>query len=393
MRTSTLIILSLGTLFAFTGCDLDDETDDARLDPDEAVAFRCGGTGCTQSPHVGTFNISNLSEDTTAVTSPDGTTSVQWTGLTKNGLPYAQLRVTDGARCEVSPTTAALGWQSCVGTVIDLSIAQGGQVTTAKMEIQDEMIDSSGALPVYKYRIKANLDPLTGQTSPKFQYDICPAGGEDGTRRVVMLPDVQATWVVTNFDDGLAELIPSTSARFTLACDGYAEAKGYTRGKVLPNTGGARNYGVADYNGFTHAMRALFRKQGTTSEYSALTEHGTPVRLKDLKNDPPLFDELDQTPPIIGFGVYLLESVYNGDVAVQSGRKGATCKKPYVDFPCSGNGEIEYPDGVHRRPEYSPPMTVIPGWSDLPDCDTIHLNAFGAVGVYGWYQGQCLPPE
>jgi hypothetical protein len=228
--------------------------------------------------------------------------------------------------------------------------------------------------------------------SLKFPYEVCPAGGEDNTRSVVMLPDVQATWVVTSFDDGLAELVASTASKFSLACDGYAEAKGYVRGKVLPNTGGARNYGVANYNGFTHAMRALFRKLGTTDQYDALTEHGTVVRLKDLKNSPPLFNELTQTPPAIGYGHYLLESVYNGDAALQSGRKGATCKKAYVDFPCSGAGETEFPDGIHRRPEFSPPMTDIPGWSELPDCDMVHLNTFGAVGVYEWYQGQCLPP-
>jgi hypothetical protein len=281
-----------------------------------------------------------------------------------------------------------------VSTIIDLKITEGGLVKNAKIEIVDETIDSSGPLTVYKYDIKADLDPLTNAQGKDIEFPICPAGGDDGTRRVVMLPDVLSTWIVTDDDDGFAELVASTSTRFTLACDGYAEAKGYVRGRVLPNTGGARNYGVANYNGFTHAMRALLRKQDSP-RYSSLTQHGTPVTILDLKNNPPLFNELSNSPPAIGYGVYLLESAYNGDPAAQGGRRGATCKMPYANLPCSGANQLAFPNGIHRRPEYSPPISVVAGWSALPECDMDYLDDYGSVGVFKWFQGQCssLPSE
>lgn len=394
MRASTLAtltMLSFGSLLAFTGCDPEDDAshdDGAFVDEDENVSFRCIGVGCVQSPFLGTFDISNLSELVgVAPPSPNNMINVRWTALSKAGVPYAELRVTDLARCETRQSTTA-PWVSCVGLVIDLKVHRGLTVTTGAVRIESESVDNTGALAVYKYDVKGNLNPLNNVKSEKFEYPVCPLG-DDSARTLVMLPDVQTTYVVTDNDDGLGELTTSTNSRFTLACTGYAMAKGYTRSKVLPVTGGARSYGLSNYNAFTHAMRALYREHGTTNQYMALTEHGTSISIKDLANDPPLFDELTGTPPIIGYGTYLLESVYNASNARQNGRKGATCKRPYEDFPCVSPSGLEFPSGVHRRPEYSPPMTVIEGWSSLPDCDTNDLGDFGTIGVYMWYEGQC----
>jgi hypothetical protein len=384
MRASILTLVSLGTLLAFTGCDVD--TDDALQGGDD-VSFRCL-SGCFQSPHVGLFDISNMNETkNSTATSADGALTVRWTNIVKNNITYLELRVTDLAKCEVRQSNTA-NWEGCEGAYIDLLITRGSLTTAAKIEVESLATDSSGALNVYKYIVKGNLDPVDGSLETHTIHEVCPEGG-DGTRAVVMLPNVQATWADTSAHDGLGELVLSTSNKFSLACDGYAQAKGYTRARVLPATGGARYYGVANYNAITHAMRALFRRPGTTDQYDALTEHGTAIAIKDELNHPPLFDELDQSPPVFGYGEYLLESVYNGQSGVQGGRKGATCNKPYPGVPC-GSGGVEFPDGIHRRPEYSPPMVEISGWDDLPECQLSNLDDFGAVGVYEWYEGPCI---
>lgn len=391
MRAFIFNLLSLAPLFAVAGCDpdADDLTGGSGFGADDPVSFRCLG-GCFQSPYLGTFDISNLNEVEAAdATSPDGQLTVRWTRIVKGGQEYAELRVSDLAKCEIRRHSTS-PWEGCEGSIIDLSMVRGSTLTTGKIWIKALGTDSNGPLTVYKYRVKGDLDPITDQVDDKFPFDVCPEGDDD-SHLLVMLPDVQTLW--TGGGDGLGELVASTSTRFTLACDGYAQAKGYTRARVLPATGGARNYGVANYNAITHAMRALFRRHGSTDQYDALTEHGTPIAIKDLLHSPPLFDELDNSPPIIGYGEYLLESVYNGLPNLQSGRKGATCKKPYVNFPCDNGGSNQFPYGVHRRPEFSPPILDIPGWSDLPECDTQDLGDFGAVGVYGWYEGTCSVSE
>jgi hypothetical protein len=384
MRTSILTLASLASLLAFTGCDVDA---DGALEGDD-VAFRCLN-GCFQSPHVGLFDISNMNETkNSTATSADNSLTVKWTNIVKNGNTYLELRVTDLAKCEIRLSNTA-NWEPCEGAYIDLVIQRGSLTSAAKIEIESLSTDSSGPLSVYKYIVKGNLDPVDGSLETHTIHEVCPEGG-DGTRAVVMLPNVQAVWADTSVHDGLGELVTSTSNKFSLACDGYAQAKGYTRAKVLPATS-ARNYGVANYNAITHAMRALLRRPNTTDQYDALTEHGTAIAIRDELHSPAWFDEHDQSPPIFGYGAYLLESVYNGQSGVQSGRKGATCKKSYANFPCSGEGELEFPYGIHRRPEFSPPMLEIDGWDDLPECDTNDLDGFGAISVWEWYEGVCIP--
>lgn len=386
MRASILTFVSLGSLLAFAGCDVD--TGDVLQDGDE-VSFRCLN-GCFQSPHVGLFDISNMNETKNATaTAADGGLTVKWTNIVKNGNTYIELRVTDLAKCEIRQSTTA-NWEPCEGAVIDLTITRGSLVKAAKIEVESLTTDNSGALTVYKYLVKGNLDPVDGSLETDTIHEVCPES-VDGTRAVVMLPDVQAVWSDTSAHDGLGELVTSTTNKFSLACDGYAMAKGYTRAKVLPATS-ARNYGVANYNAITHAMRALFRRPNTTDQYDALTEHGTAISIRDELHNPAWFDELDQSPPILGYGVYLLESVYNGQPSVQSGRKGATCQKAYPNYPCSGEGEAEYAGGIHRRIEFSPPIDVIDGWADLPECQQSNLGtfgSFGAVSVWEWYEGTC----
>lgn len=383
MRTSFLTFVSLASLLAFAGCDVD--TADVLQDGDE-VAFRCL-SGCFQSPYVGLFDISNMNETKNATaTSADNNHTVKWTNIVKNGLTYLELRVTDLAKCEIRQSTTA-NWEPCEGATIDLQIVRGLSITTAKIEVESLTTDNSGALTVYKYLVKSNRDPVDGSLETDTIHPVCPEGG-DGTRAVVMLPNVQAVWTDTSTHDGLGELVASTTNKFSLACDGYAMAKGYARARVLPATS-SRNYGVANYNAITHAMRALFRRPNTTDQYDALTEHGTWISIRDELHNPAWFDELDQPPPIFGYGVYLLESVYNGQPGVQSGRKGATCQKPYPDYPCSGTGETEYPDGIHRK--FSPPLVEIDGWADLPECQLSNLGTFGAISVWEWYEGICMP--
>lgn len=385
MRTSTLAVAPFATLLALVGCDAEDASQIA----DDPVSFRCVGTGCVQSPYLGGFDISNLSELVNVnAASPDGAATVRWVGLKKGSQTYTELRVTDLAECQVRRHTA--DWEPCEGTIIELRITRGSLVKSAAIKIESRETITGGALDVHQYEVLGNLDPLTGVESKTFSFPVCPLD-EEGTRRLVMLPDVRTNWTV-NDDDGLGELATAGSTSFTLACTGYAEAKGYTRSRVLPATGGARNYGIASYNGYIHAMRALYRNPGTTAEYSALTEHGTAISILDLTHNPPLFNELDQSPPFTGFGVYLLESVYNGDPLLQGGRKGATCKKAYPGYPCSGQGQTDFPGGMHRLLDYRPPLTVVDGWASMPDCDVNDLDASGSVAVYIWTQGQCVSP-
>ncbi|MCY1009542.1 hypothetical protein OV079_29055 [Nannocystis pusilla] len=140
----------------------------------------------------------------------------------------------------------------------------------------------------------SGLPPTTG-LSPwsGIYHSICPASDDESSEALILQYselkfDGDAAWLEDGFGLGPVNLeIPSTSV---IACQGHAFSKpqeflGITPNSYLDaNNPGERSYGLDNYNAVANAYRAFY-------DGESRTVLGTPVHFKDLRHNPPWFDQ------------------------------------------------------------------------------------------------------
>ena len=408
MRPSFKLAIALnGILAAAGGCD--------EVATDDPVALRCLPPGCTTNspyvgnPYVGTYPFANLRtlEDATApspvVASADESHwSVGWLERADHSwmafdflYPTAEGRLF--AYDSASQTTEAV--DQGLQAFFILTLTDASDASTTHIPIWLKAVSSDSVLPtfdVWKYTIAAKAAPpastFPSEGSPASvpptivsdlwsgtYYSICPASvHESGEALILQYSELKLDGDAAWLEDGLGlgsldDELPATSV---IACQGHAFSKPQEFLGITPNSyvdvndPGERSYGLADYNAAANAYRAFYDGQSRTVL-------GTPVHFKDLRHDPPWFDQTTSAylppTPIVGSWQFILESVYK-DVDAFGDPLGATCYYTDADFPA----------GVHRLHDPPGGNANLPGWSSMPSCGAAQTNwdDFGPIGAF-----------
>ncbi|MFY0539188.1 hypothetical protein [Nannocystis pusilla] len=140
----------------------------------------------------------------------------------------------------------------------------------------------------------ANVPPTTGPNPwSGTYYSICPASDDESGEALILQYselkfDGNAAWLEDGFELGPVNIeSPSISV---IACQGHAFSKPQEFLGITPNSyvdanfPGERSYGLDNYTAAADAYRAFFDGESRTLL-------GTPVHFKDLRHNPPWFDQ------------------------------------------------------------------------------------------------------
>ncbi|MCY0986716.1 hypothetical protein OV203_06270 [Nannocystis sp. ILAH1] len=414
MRSSIPALLALNfSLAATTACDDDLAAHDSGGWADDAVSFReCLPPECTtNSPFVGDFPFSNIrtKRNASADTPVVGVSAYsRWNQGTFQKADYSWMSFD-----YLLPTAEGRLYAYDSATNTAEAIDQGRQVffalsiydnsvnpptnNTVALWIKDVTTSSPApGFDAWKYTIATKVTPPSSDfpsvgspadvpptTGPNpwsgTYYSICPASDDESGEALILQYsklkfDGDAAWLEDGFELGPVNLeSPSISV---IACQGHAFSKPQEFLGITPNSyvdanfPGERSYGLDNYTAAADAYRAFF-------DGESRTVLGTPVYFKDLRHNPPWFDQTTSAylppPPIIGSWQFILESVYK-DVDSFGDPLGATCY--YTD--------ANFPSGAHRL--YDPPAgnANLPGWSSMPSCGAAQSNwdDFGPIGAF-----------
>ena len=365
MPTSTHFLLALTSLLvAAPACDVEDDLE--FIDEDEPTAFRCGSPCLSgNSPYLGTWDITNqFFSPNHDSKSPDGDLSMRWTGI-KGGNAITGVEVDREGAATVAFSSGPA--EPIAGARFNVTVNDGGTIEYGKIWFRSATATAGVLDPnftVTRYDIRTNINPgpdhvSFGEYEGDDWWSVCPVNLY-GTNTAVLLSEAHAD---QSGDWGAVRL---KEDEFVIACDGHSLAKGVTNLNVIPRSGATRSYGYDRYSSLMHGWQALFHGVSRT-------QLGTQVAVVDTANTPPLFDTripILLTPPKYFGYQWMLESVYGQ--AVDKIDSGAQCK--FTSHP-------QRPHGEHRNSHYDPPVTLLSGWSALPEC-TGALSQYGDVAFY-----------